>query len=40
MFILNNIAEKEKNNEINVIPVTYRLDFSSESVDFFKYLEV
>lgn len=40
MFILNNIAEKEKNNEINVIPVTYRLDFSSKSVDFFKYLEV
>lgn len=33
MFMLNNIAQKKDDDKISVIPMTYRLDFSSDSVD-------
>jgi uncharacterized protein YxeA len=33
MFMLNDIAKKKESNTISVTPMTYRLDFSSESVD-------
>lgn len=31
--MLNNIAQKKDDDKISVIPMTYRLDFSSDSVD-------
>ena len=33
MFMLNNIAKKKEDNIITVTPMTYRLDFSCESID-------
>ena len=33
MFILNNIALKKEEDKITVVPTTYRLNFSSDSVD-------
>ena len=33
LYILKNIWEKEKNGEITVSPMTYRVDFGSKSID-------
>lgn len=33
MFVISNVAEKYKDGKLQVVPITYRIDFSSSAVD-------
>lgn len=32
-FVLNNIEEKERDGKLNIVPLTYKIDFGKDSVD-------
>lgn len=33
MYVINNIHQKQIDNKIDVVPLTYRIDFGKDAVD-------